>query len=76
MNDNSLLESGYIKSEALQNKIYLENLSKKELLAMSYFDLTRGYESKFGYDEFVDQVINKVLELYPNGVAPNMEKNC
>lgn len=72
--DNSLLESGYIKSEALQNKIYLENLSKKELLAMSYFDLARGYESKFGYDEFVDQVINKALELYPNGVALNMEK--
>ncbi len=72
--DNSLLESGYIKSEALQNKIYLENLSKKELLAMSYFDLARGYAQKFGYDEFVGKVIDKALELYPNGVAPNMEK--
>ncbi|MDR6546673.1 hypothetical protein J2810_002779 [Chryseobacterium rhizosphaerae] len=72
--DNSLLESGYIKSEALQNKIYLENLTKRELLGMAYFDLARGYESKFGYDEFVDKVINKALELYPNGIAPNMEK--
>ncbi|WP_273005305.1 hypothetical protein [Chryseobacterium sp.] len=72
--DTSLLESGYIKSEALQNKIYMENLSKKELLGMAYFDLARGYVKKFGYDEFVDKVIQKALKFYPNGLAPNMEK--
>lgn len=72
--DNFLLESGYIKSEALQNKIYMENLTKKELLGMAYFDLARGYVHKFGYDEFVNKVIDKALELYPNGVAPNMER--
>ncbi|MFZ4931237.1 hypothetical protein [Chryseobacterium sp. Mn2064] len=72
--DNSFLESGYIKSEALQNKMYMENLSKKELLGMAYFDLARGYVHKFGYDEFVNKVIDKALELYPNGIAPNMEK--
>lgn len=72
--DTSLLESGYIKSEALQNKIYMENLSKKELLGMAYFDLARGYVKKFGYDEFVEKVIEKALELYPNGIAPSMEK--
>lgn len=72
--DTSLLESGYIKSEALQNKIYMENLSKKELLGMAYFDLARGYAKKFGYDEFVGKVIEKALELYPNGLAPSMEK--
>ncbi|MDC8099140.1 hypothetical protein [Chryseobacterium rhizosphaerae] len=72
--DTSLLESGYIKSEALQNKIYMENLTKKELLGMAYFDLARGYAKKFGYDEFVDKTIEKALELYPNGLAPNMER--
>lgn len=69
-----LLESGYIKSEALQNKIYMENLTKKELLGMAYFDLARGYVHKFGYDEFVNKVVDKALELYPNGISPNMEK--
>lgn len=69
-----LLESDYIKSEALQNKIYMENLTKKELLGMAYFDLARGYVHKFGYDEFVNKVIDKALELYPNGISPNMEK--
>ncbi|MCW3159685.1 hypothetical protein [Chryseobacterium oryctis] len=72
--DTSLLESGYIKSEALQNKIYMNNLTKKELLGMAYFDLARGYVHKFGYDEFVNKVIDKALELYPNGISPNMEK--
>ncbi|RLJ30850.1 hypothetical protein CLU97_0246 [Chryseobacterium sp. 7] len=72
--DTSLLESGYIKSEALQSKIYMENLTKKELLGMAYFDLARGYVRKFGYDEFVNKVIDKALELYPNGIAPNTEK--
>lgn len=70
-----LLESSYIKSEALQNKIYMENLSKRELLGMAYFDLARGYVHKFGYDEFVNKVIDKALELYPKGIAPNMEKS-
>lgn len=72
--DTSLLESGYIKSEALQNKIYMENLTKKELLGMSYFDLARGYVHQFGYDEFTEKVIEQALELYPNGIAPNTEK--
>lgn len=72
--DTSLLESSYIKSEALQSKIYMDNLTKKELLGMAYFDLARGYVRKFGYDEFVNKVIDKALELYPNGIAPNMEK--
>lgn len=69
-----LLESGYIKSEALQNKIYMENLTKKELLGMAYFDLARGYVHKYGYDEFVGKVIEKSLELYPNGISSAMEK--
>lgn len=69
-----LLESGYIKSEALQNKIYMENLTKRELLGMAYFDLARGYVHKYGYDEFVGKVLDKALELYPNGISPNMEK--
>ncbi len=41
---------------------------------MAYFDLARGYVHKFGYDEFVNKVIDRALELYPNGISPNMEK--
>ncbi|WP_333696032.1 hypothetical protein [Flavobacterium sp.] len=69
-----ILQSGYIKSEALQNKIYMENLSKKELLANLLTDLTNGYIHKFGYDEFVADVINKALSLYPNSIHAQMFK--
>ncbi len=69
-----ILQSGYIKSEALQNKIYMENLSRKELLAQHLTDLASGYVHKYGYDEFVQSIVNKALELYPNSITANMIK--
>ncbi|WP_306353671.1 hypothetical protein [Flavobacterium sp. '19STA2R22 D10 B1'] len=69
-----ILQSGYIKSEALQNNIYMENLSKKELLGQHYTDLASGYIHKFGYDEFVEKIIDKALEYYPNSVNARIVK--
>jgi hypothetical protein len=70
-----LTQSGYIKSEALLNKIYLHNLNKKELLSMLYYDLASGYLHKFGYDEFFNQIVDKAIELYPNNINANMLKS-
>ncbi|HEX8575903.1 MAG TPA: hypothetical protein VF677_06375 [Flavobacterium sp.] len=67
-----ILQSGYIKSEALQNKIYMQNLSKKELLSQFCVDLANGYTHKFGYDEFVQKLITKALALYPNSISAHM----
>lgn len=67
-----ILNNGYVRSEALQNHIYMQELSKKELLAQLYSDLAMGYIAKFGYDDFVHNVAQKALSLYPNGIAPNM----
>lgn len=72
--ESYILQSGYIKSEALQNKIYMENLSRKELLAQHLTDLAGGYIFKFGYDEFVQTIIDKALTLYPNSITANMLK--
>jgi hypothetical protein len=69
-----ILNSGYIRAEAIQNKIYMQNLSKKELLSQFYVDLASGYLHKFGYDEFVNTVIAKALELSPNSINANMIK--
>ena len=69
-----ILQSGYIKSEALLNKIYMQNLSRKELMAQQLADLAQGYVRKFGYDEFVGKVIHRALELYPNSINANMIK--
>lgn len=67
-----ILESGYIKSEALQNKIYMQNLDRQQLLSQMYADLAGGYIHKFGYDEFVGEILNKSLELYPNNINTQM----
>ncbi|MEC3876686.1 hypothetical protein [Chryseobacterium salviniae] len=73
---NSLiLESGYIKSEALQNDIYMKSLSKKELLAQVYADLANGYIHKYGMDEFVGKILNKALEHSPNNIYANQLKS-
>lgn len=69
-----ILDSGYIKAEAMQNKIYMQSLSKKELLSQFYVDLATGYIRKFGYDEFVSTVIDKALELSPKNVNAQMVK--
>lgn len=63
-----VLNNGYIKSEALQNKMYMQNLTKKELLSQTFVDLASGYIRKFGYDEFVGKVLNKAQQLNPNNI--------
>lgn len=72
--DSYILQSGYIKSEALLNKIYMQNLSQEELLSAQLTDLAQGYIHKYGYDGFVKKVINKALELYPKSISANMIK--
>ncbi|WP_296145822.1 hypothetical protein [uncultured Flavobacterium sp.] len=69
-----MINSGYIKAEALQNHIYLQNLSKQELLSAFYVDLANGYIHKFGYDDFVEKIADKALELYPKNVNAQMIK--
>lgn len=69
-----ILQSGFVKSEALLNKIYMQNLSDKELMAQFYTDLANSYIAKFGYDDFVGNVTSKALELYPNSISANMLK--
>ena len=42
------------------------------MLSQFYVDLANGYVHKFGYDEFVQKLITKALELYPNSISANM----
>lgn len=72
--DAFILQSGYIKAEALQNKIFMQPLSEKQMLSHCLFDLAKGYAVKYCYDAFVEQVINKALELDPNNINGNMVK--
>jgi len=73
--DAFILQSGYMKAEALQSKIYMQPLTEKQFLSEMMVDLAKGYSIKFGYDEFVEQVIEKAIELYPNNVFAQMVKS-
>lgn len=73
--DAFVLQSGYIKAEALQNKIYMQPLTERQLLSHSMFGLAKGYSKKFCYDSFVEEVINKALELDPNNINAHMLKS-
>jgi len=70
--DVFILQSGYIKAEALQSDIYMNPLNEKQLLSHVLFDLAKGYAVKYGYDEFVKEVIDNALELYPNSINAHM----
>lgn len=70
--ESMILQSGFIKSEALQSGIYMQQMSEKQLLSQLLSDFAQGYARKFGYDQFVKKVIDKALELYPNSITANM----
>ena len=69
-----ILNSGFIKAEAMQSQIYMQPLTKKQLLSQFYTDLAAGYYHKYGFDLFVEKAINKALELYPKNINANMIK--
>jgi hypothetical protein len=73
--NSMILESGYIGSEALQNNLYMNSLSKKELMSQFYADLANGYIHKYGMDEFVGKTLDKSLEYYPNNMYANLLKS-
>lgn len=73
--DAFILQSGFVKAEALQNRIYMQPLSDRQLLSLQFFDLAKGYTAKYCYDGFVGQVIDKALELDPNNVNAQMLKS-
>lgn len=70
--DAFVLQSGYIKAEALQNKIYMQPLTEKQMLSHCLFDLAKGYSVQYCYDAFVEKVISKALELDPNNINAQM----
>jgi len=70
--NSTIIQSGFIKSEALQNEIYLKSLEKNELFAHLLTDFIQGYTYKFGYDEFVKQMLDKTLEIHPKSLGANL----
>jgi hypothetical protein len=65
ISDAAILESGFVKSEAIRSGIYMDTLSRKETVASLINTLANGYVHKYGYDSFVKQCAEIVLQYYP-----------
>lgn len=63
-----VLGSGFIKSEALKSKIYMDTVNTKQTIAYCLTDLAKGYIRKYGYDDFVKQCVDSALKYYPNNI--------
>jgi hypothetical protein len=72
VNDNWMLRSGYINTAAIKNKIYLDTLSEKQLLALCIYDLAMGYIHDHGYDGFTETALKHAMPLDPNGIQGNI----
>lgn len=72
ISNNSIVESGYVSTKAIENGIYMRPLSKKETIAQCLADLAHGYIYKYGYDNFVKEMLYTVLEHDKTSISANM----
>ncbi len=72
--DAFIVESGYIKAEALMNKIFMDTISIKKTVAFCMVDLVKGYVKNYGYDQFVLDVANYALKQNNDDVFARMIK--
>lgn len=72
--DQWIIKEMAITVEAIKSGAYMTPLSQKESIAMTMFDLANGYESQYGYDEFVLTVTDKALSYFPKCIPLLMIK--
>jgi len=70
LSDAHYMNSGYIKAEAIRNRIYLEPLDKKEAVAQILIELAGGYYEKFGLDDFYLNCANTSSKYQKNQLDP------
>jgi hypothetical protein len=67
--DQFMVQTGYIKAEAIQNRIYLEAVSKEQAIAQCLNDLTLYYTRKYGYDDFVIKCTNTSINKFQTNLT-------
>ncbi|MFT5915391.1 MAG: hypothetical protein ACJAWV_001811 [Flammeovirgaceae bacterium] len=72
LSNSAIMESGYVKTEAVENGIYMRPLSKKETIAQCLVDLSHGYIAKFGYDSNVKDMLYEVMRADPTSITANL----
>lgn len=69
-----LMQSGYITSAAIKNRLYLDTLGKDALTSTLIADLVMGYVTKFGYDDFVNSMVDTILTIHPKSIQGQIFK--
>ena len=67
--DAFIVGSGFIKTEAIKNGIYMEPQTKQQVIAQCLTDLALGYAFKYGYDKFVIQCVDSALYYAPGNIS-------
>jgi len=70
----SAMNSSYIKAEAIRNRIYLEPMDKKEVVAQMLTELAHGYYEKYGLDNFYLNCANTAIKHSSNQLNPLIMK--
>ena len=67
--DDFYMNSGFIKSKAIQTGIYLNPRTMKQTIAHMLNDLSAYYISRYGYDHFIEENSNLVLRYSPSDLT-------
>ena len=67
--DEFIMQSGYIKAEALRQGLYMRPLSKKEAVAQTLNDLGLYYVHRFSIDDFVGKIAETMDAYAPNALS-------
>jgi hypothetical protein len=75
VSDQAVVMSGYITPTAIKNKVYLDTLNNRQLLAQMVADLAQGYWAKIkGCDYLTQSMVNYILTIDPNNISGLMLK--
>lgn len=66
-NDGWMMASGYLPLQAVQNRIYMDTLSRVQAIALCMLDLAKGYQHRVraADPEFIIRCCNHCLKLFP-----------
>ncbi len=68
--DAWFMSSGYVSTNAVQNRIYMDTLSDQQSIALCMLNLAIGYQIKFGQDDdsFPLRCCQTALQYFPHSV--------
>lgn len=69
VSDQFIMQSGFVKSEAVRNRSYMQALTREELIAHIIWELGHAFTRAFGYDHFMIECNNTTLKYYPASIA-------